>query len=188
MMKPQMKKQKCISRDILKPAQQKQILIICMGNSIRSIMAEAILNHLGDGRVTAYSAGIHPVGEINTHVEALLTQKGYDIEKQYSKSWMEFAHGDGQKIDFIISLCPSADQFIMQNWKGCPKRIYWAFPDISGVSFKDKLITSVFEDMYYRLYHALARPLDLPLEDMTVSAICEAMSVMQAGRGVERLS
>ena len=84
------------------------VLFLCTGNSARSVVAEAILNKIGEGRFRAYSAGSQPKGEVNPQTIRLLDGLGYDTSGFRSKSWDEFAGPDGPQFDFIFTVCDSA--------------------------------------------------------------------------------
>ena len=83
----------------------RNVLFLCTGNSARSILAEAILNRLGAGKFTAYSAGSQPKGRVHPGTIRLLESRGYDVSGLRSKSWDEFTGPDGVQIDYIITVC-----------------------------------------------------------------------------------
>ncbi|HWR01997.1 MAG TPA: arsenate reductase ArsC [Chlorobaculum sp.] len=105
------------------------VLFICSGNSARSIMAEAILNHLGHDRFRAFSAGSRPRGEVDPTVLELLIDLGYDIKGLSSKSWHEFAGPDAPRMDFIFTVCDRAADEKCPIWPGQPISGHWSFPD-----------------------------------------------------------
>ena len=96
------------------------VLFLCTGNSARSILGEAILNHDGDGRFKAYSAGSNPTGKVNPWAIHTLADQGYPAEGYSSKSWSEFA--DGPEFDLIFTVCDSAAAESCPVWPGRPYR------------------------------------------------------------------
>ena len=106
---------------------QLTVLFLCTGNSARSILAEAITNHLSQNGIRAYSAGSQPVGQVNPGAIACLTQHNIDPSEYRSKSWDEFV--DGIEIDWVITLCDSAAQESCPVFPGPAQREHWGLPD-----------------------------------------------------------
>ncbi len=95
------------------------ILILCTGNSSRSIMAEALFNVLGKGRFRAYSAGSHPTGVVNPFAIERCVAIGYDTSTVRSKSWDEFATPDAPQMDFVVTVCDQAAGETCPFMAGC---------------------------------------------------------------------
>jgi arsenate reductase len=105
------------------------VLFVCTGNSARSIMAEVILNQLGREHFKAYSAGMHPRGEIHPLTLETLAAQGYNTDGLRSKSWEEFTKPDAPQMDFIFTVCDQAAGESCPTWPGQPITAHWGFPD-----------------------------------------------------------
>ena len=108
-----------------------KILILCTGNSARSILLESIFNQLGEGRVKAYSAGSKPAGKVHPESLALLAEKGHSVKGLRSKSWDEFA--DGPQMDAVITVCGNARDETCPMWPGAPLKAHWGVEDPAGM-------------------------------------------------------
>lgn len=117
-----------------------RVLFLCTHNSARSILSEALLNHLGAGRFVAYSAGSSPRENQQPNPFALevLRSEGVATEGLYSKSWDTFAQSDVPRMDLIITVCHNAAGEVCPIWPGHPTTTHWGFADPSLVSGSDE--------------------------------------------------
>ena len=115
----------------------KNVLILCTGNSARSILAEAIFNRESRGRFTAYSAGSHPNGRVHPFALELLQREGFDTAGLRSKNWDEFAAPDAPRMDFIFTVCDNAAGEVCPIWPGHPMTAHWGIADPAAVDGDD---------------------------------------------------
>jgi len=105
------------------------ILILCTGNSARSILLESIFNTLCEGRLKAFSAGSKPAGKVHPESIALLKEKGFSTKDLRSKSWDEFAAPNAPKMDAVITVCGNARDEVCPMWPGAPLKAHWGVED-----------------------------------------------------------
>lgn len=139
------------------------LLILCTGNSARSILAESIVNKLGAGRVRAVSAGSHPTGRVNPLALELLEDLGYPTEGARSKSWDEFAAPGAAPIDFVVTVCDNAAGEVCPVWPGHPVTSHWGIPDpavVEGSTVRrEAAFRLAFDALKARIEAFLALPL-----------------------------
>ena len=114
------------------------ILVLCTGNSARSILLESILNHDGAGRVRAFSAGSQPAGRVHPESLKLLASLGHDTSHARSKSWDEFAAPGAPQMDAVITVCGSAAGEACPIWPGAPIRAHWGVEDPAAAPAPDR--------------------------------------------------
>jgi protein-tyrosine-phosphatase len=135
------------------------VLFLCTHNSARSILAEAILNHIGQGRFRAYSAGSSPRDNQQPNPLGLqvLQQAGMATEGLHSKSWDEFAKPDAPHMDLVITVCDNAAGEVCPYWPGQPATAHWGYPDPSAGDGSDAEKLEAFR----QTLHAFKRRLEL---------------------------
>ena len=139
------------------------VLFLCTGNSARSILAEAILNHKAKGAFTAYSAGSHPSGTARPQALAQLAAAGLPTAGLRSKSWDEFATPDAPRMDFVFTVCDNAANEACPFWPGQPMTAHWGIPDPAAVTGTPEEIARAYRDAFTILDHRISLFLDLPL-------------------------
>jgi len=142
----------------------KNVLFLCTGNSCRSIIAEALLNHLGGGRFRAFSAGSHPAGTVNPRALAALGRRGVPAGSPSSKPWDVFAGPKAPAMDFIITVCDNAAGETCPIWPGRPASAHWGVPDPALFSGTDRQAEAVFDDTVRTLEARIRALLALPPE------------------------
>ncbi len=147
------------------------VLFLCTGNSCRSIIAESLLNHRGQGRFLAFSAGSHPEGRVNPRAIQTLEKKGVATEGPRSKSWHEFAKEDAPIMDFIITVCDNAAGEVCPVWPVGPVSAHWGIPDPALFSGNDTETAAVFDATLDRLQRRIQALLALPLDALSVDEV-----------------
>ncbi|RFC64690.1 MULTISPECIES: arsenate reductase ArsC [Mesorhizobium] len=142
------------------------VLFLCTGNSARSIIAEAILNRVGQGRFKAYSAGSYPKGEVHPYTLQLLKTANHDVSAARSKSWDEFATPDAPKMDFVFTVCDDAANEACPVWPGQPMTAHWGVPDPAAVEGTDAEKHFAFADTYRMLNNRLSIFVNLPMKSL----------------------
>jgi len=123
-------------------------LFLCTGNSARSIMAEAILNHKGKGTFHGYSAGSHPSGQPRPEALKEIKSAGIAIDGLRSKSWDEFAAPGSPQMDFVFTVCDNAANEICPIWPGQPMTAHWGSPDPAAVIGTTEEVERAFHDAF----------------------------------------
>ncbi len=157
-----------------------KVLFLCTGNSARSVLAEAILNRIGAGRFTAYSAGSQPKGKVHPCALELLARRDYDTAGLRSKSWDEFTGPAAPALDFVFTLCDSAANETCPVWYGAPLSAHWGLPDpAAAVGAEAQRVA--FAEAYRALHRRLESFSNLPLGSLDMSSLKARLAEIGAG-------
>jgi arsenate reductase len=142
---------------------QYNVLILCTGNSARSVLGEVLFNVLGKGKFKAYSAGSKPAGKVNPGAIEWLQVHGHSIEGLRSKSWDEFSKPDAPEFDFIFTVCDNAAGETCPLWLGHPATAHWGIPDpahIEGDEARRAAFNKAAEQLARRINLFMALPIE----------------------------
>jgi arsenate reductase (thioredoxin) len=142
------------------------VLFLCTGNSARSILAEAILNNIGQGRFRAFSAGSQPKGEVHPFALDLLRSLKQDTSFARSKSWEEFAREDAPVMDFVFTVCDNAAGEACPVWPGQPMTAHWGIPDPAAAEGTEAERHLAFAEAYRMLNNRIAIFTALPIRSL----------------------
>jgi arsenate reductase len=151
------------------------VLVVCTGNSARSILGEVLFNTLGKGKFVAHSAGSKPVGRVNPFALELLLQQGHSIEGLRSKSWDEFAVPGAAEIDFIFTVCDNAAGETCPIWPGMPATAHWGIPDPAHVE-GDEAKRAAFKKAYTQLSRRIQLFMSLPIDKLDKLTLKEKLA------------
>lgn len=147
------------------------VLFLCTGNSARSIMAEALITTMSQGRFKGYSAGSKPNGKVNPFAIEQVEKTGYPTETLRSKSWDEFAAPDAPHMDFIITVCDNAAGEQCPYWPGHPTSAHWGFEDPAAVEGTDEDKRAAFEKIFKQIMARVNAFVSLPVHMLDKHAI-----------------
>ena len=153
---------RCVDRGVMSDRIY-NVLFLCTGNSARSILAEAILNRVGNGRFRAFSAGSQPKGAVHPATLRLLEAMNHDTGFARSKSWEEFSGPDAPALDFVFTVCDSAAAESCPIWPGQPMSAHWGVPDPAAAEGTEAEKNLAFADAYRMLSNRIAVFTSLPL-------------------------
>ena len=138
------------------------VLVLCTGNSARSILGEVLFNKLGKGRFRAYSAGSKPSGQVNPGALEWMQANGFSTEGLRSKSWDEFAAPGAPEFDFVFTVCDNAAGEVCPVWYGSPMTAHWGIPDPAAVEGTDEQKRHAFVDAMNQLQRRICMFVNLP--------------------------
>jgi len=154
------------------------VLVLCTGNSARSIMSEALINVLGDGRFYAYSAGSQPTGQVNPFAAEQAKSIGYSMENVRSKSWDEFSQPESPKMDIVITVCDSAAGESCPLWRGTPIKVHWGFEDPSHMDGTDEEKRQAFAYTFGLIRQKIQKLVNLPIETLSQEELIQALDAI----------
>jgi len=164
------------------------VLFLCTGNSARSIMAEAILNHAGQGKFHGYSAGSHPKGQIHPYALQLLERLHYGVRGLRSKSWEEFARSDAPKLDFVFTVCDHAAAETCPVWPGQPMTAHWGIPDPAEATGNEAEMRFAFADALRMLTNRIDIFISLPIRSLDQLALQRRLDAIGKTKDVDQAS
>lgn len=147
------------------------VLVVCTGNSARSIMAEAVLNREGLGRIKAFSAGSRPQEAPHPRALELLAELGYDVSAMRSKSWDEFQGPTAPPLDLVITVCDDAAEAQCPAFPGVPIRVHWGLDDPARVLGSAEAQRAAFRQSYRDLVARVTAFVNLPFEEMALAEL-----------------
>jgi arsenate reductase (thioredoxin) len=151
------------------------VLFLCTGNSARSILAESLLNSLGQGRFRGYSAGSFPKGQVHPLALDLLKRMNLPSEGLRSKSWDEFAAPGAPPIDFIFTVCDNAAGEVCPIWPGKPMTAHWGIPDPAAVEGSDADKSFAFRKALKELETRIKLFTELPIASLDQMTLREKL-------------
>ena len=147
------------------------VLFVCTHNSARSIMAEGLLNSMGQGRFKAFSAGSHPGGTVNPLALKTLESMHLPASNYRSKDWSEFAQPQAPTLDFVFTVCDNAAGEVCPVWPGQPMTAHWGVADPAAFEGNDEQKSRAFWDTAVVLKRRIELMLALPLPSLDRLAI-----------------
>jgi arsenate reductase len=159
------------------PTPPYNVLFLCTGNSARSVMAEALLNVLGNGRFKAFSAGSFPSGKVQPLAAELAQAFGYDAPLR-SKSWDEFAQPGSPAIDIVITVCDNAAGEVCPIWPGQPVTAHWGVPDPAAIDGTEAERRRAFQSAWMMLRQRIELLLALPLDKLDRPAMQQQLGAI----------
>lgn len=142
------------------------VLFLCTGNSARSLIAEALVNHWGQERFRGYSGGSFPKGAVHPYAQELLKALGLPTEGLRSKSWDQFASPDAPVMDFVFTVCDQAAGEVCPIWPGRPITAHWGMPDPAAVEGSEIARREAFRETFRGLESRIKVFVSLPIDTL----------------------
>ncbi|WP_031432122.1 arsenate reductase ArsC [Methylomarinum vadi] len=169
------------------------VLFLCTGNSARSLLAECLVNHLGQGRFRGYSAGSHPKGEVHPLTIRELQRNGLSTDGLRSKDMAEFEGADAPQMDFVFTVCDQAAAEVCPVWPGHPMTAHWGVEDPAAADGDERMKEAAFAKAYQELRNRIAIFVELPIESLNEPQLKEKLAEIgriamtdSGGKGNER--
>jgi arsenate reductase len=157
------------------------VLILCTGNSARSILGEALINHWGRGKFVGFSAGSTPKGKVHPIALELLRQLNMPTEGMRSKSWDEFAKPGAPKLDFVFTVCDNAAGESCPYWPGQPMTAHWGVEDPAAVEGSDTEKWLAFRTAFRELENRIKVFTALPIRTLDRAKLQSRLDAIGAG-------
>lgn len=154
------------------------VLFLCTGNSARSILAEALINHWAGGKFVGFSAGSHPRGEVHPLALEYLRHVRLPTDGLRSKNWNEFAAPDAPHLDFVFTVCDNAAGEMCPVWPGQPMTAHWGIPDPAAVEGTDAQKWQAFKDAYTTLEARIKVFTSLPVRSLDRIKLQESLNAI----------
>jgi arsenate reductase len=151
------------------------IFVVCTGNSCRSVMGEALINQLGQGRLKAFSAGSHPIGRINSGALATLKRHDLPTEGYQSQSWEDF---EDITMDIVITVCDNAAGETCPTYLSKAAKAHWGVSDPGHIKGTEKEIITAFDQTFSILKQRVESLLALPLESLSSEKISSELNLI----------
>jgi arsenate reductase len=161
------------------------VLILCTGNSARSILGEALVNHWGRGRFVGYSAGSSPKGQVHPIALELLRHMKLPVEGLRSKSWDEFAKPGAPRLDFVFTVCDNAAGEMCPVWPGQPMTAHWGVEDPAAVEGSDTDKWLAFRKAFRELENRIRIFTSLPIETLDRARLQERLHEIGRSRATD---
>ena len=140
------------------------VLVLCTGNSARSVLAECLINDLGGGQWKAFSAGSQPTGKVNPLTIEVLKENGHSVDGVRSKSWDEFAAPNAPQMDLVVTVCDNAAGEVCPIWPGHPSKVHMGFPDPAAAEGTHEERMAIFREVYAMIRVKIQRLIDLGVD------------------------